>query len=76
MRRASRWAFEDFPGVRLDDQGEDVVATFGVANPAVVVARLLAVAPNLVSIEPAELRDAVRESAEAVLAAGAAPAGG
>ncbi len=69
-RRASRWAFEDLPGVRLADDGERVVATFGVANPAVVVARLLAVAPSLVSVEPAELREALRDSAEAVLAAG------
>jgi len=70
VRRASRWAFEDFPGVELREDGDDVVATFGVANPAVVVARLLAVAPNLVSVEPAELRASLRESAEAVLAAG------
>ncbi len=70
VKRAARWAFESFPGVKLREEGDDVVASFGVANPAVVVARLLAVAPNLVAVEPAALRDALRESAEAVLAAG------
>ncbi len=68
--RAGRWAFEDLPGVRLAPEGDDVVATFGVASPDVVVARLLAVAPDLISVEPASLRQRLRETAEAILATG------
>ncbi len=68
--RAGRWAFEDLPGASLALDGDEIVATFGVASPDVVVARLLAVAPDLVSVEPTSLRRRLREAAEAVLAAG------
>ena len=68
--RAGRWAFEDLPGARLAPVGDQIVATFGVANPDVVVARLLAVAPELVSVEPPGLRDGLRAAAERVLASG------
>lgn len=65
--RGGRWAFEDLPGVRLVDEGDDVVATFGVANPEVVVARLLAVGPDLRSVDPGELREGLAQAAQAVL---------
>jgi len=65
---AGRWAFEDLPGVRIEAHGGGVVARFGVANPDVVVARLLAVAPHLRSVEPEALRTRLRDAARAVLA--------
>lgn len=70
VARAGRWAFESLPGAVLASDGDDVVAKFGVANPDVVVARLLAVAPSLVSVEPEALRARLGEAANAVLAAG------
>jgi len=69
VARAGRWAFEDLPGAVLTVDGDDVVATFGVANPDVVVARLLAVAPFLASVEPASLRERLGGAAMAVLGA-------
>lgn len=69
VARAGRWAFEDLPGVRLTPDGDEIVARFGVASPDVVVARLLAVAPDLVSVEPTSLRQRLRVAAEDVLAA-------
>jgi proteasome accessory factor C len=69
VARAGRWAFEDLPGAVLAVEGDEVVATFGVANPDVVVARLLAVAPSLSSVEPASLRQRLGEAASAVLSA-------
>ncbi len=68
--RAGRWAFEDLPGARLTPDADGIVATFGVANPDVVVARLLAVAPDLRSVEPESLRASLADAARAVLAAG------
>jgi len=69
VTRAGRWAFEDLPGAVLAVDGDDVVATFGVANPDVVVARLLAVEPFLVRVEPASLRGRLGDAAAAVLGA-------
>jgi proteasome accessory factor C len=66
---AGRWAFEDLPGVRIRASEDVITASFGVANPDVIVARLLAVAPHLRRVEPAELRSRLAEAAEAVLEA-------
>ncbi len=69
MQRRGRWAIEDIPGVTIEDDGETVVATFGVSNERWFASRLLTVAPALQEIEPVELRDAVTRQAVAVLAA-------
>jgi proteasome accessory factor C len=66
---AGRWAFEDLPGVRIRASEDVITASFGVANPDVIVARLLAVAPHLRRVEPTELRSRLAEAAEAVLEA-------
>jgi proteasome accessory factor C len=66
---AGRWAFEDLPGVRLRASQDTITASFGVANPDVIVARLLAVAPHVRRIEPADLRDRLAGAAEAIIAA-------
>jgi len=70
---AGRWAFEDLPGVSLKSVGDELVARFGVANPDVIVARLLSVAPHLRRISPADLRDRLANAAEAVLASASIP---
>lgn len=67
--RGARWAFEDIPGVGVEDDGGQVVVRFGVHDLDWTAARLLSVAPSLVSVEPAELRDALRRHADAALAA-------
>ncbi|MCJ7827104.1 MAG: WYL domain-containing protein [Demequinaceae bacterium] len=64
---AGRWAFEDLPGVVLEEAPDAVVAKFGVANPDVIVARLLAVAPHLRKVEPADLRERLAGAAETIL---------
>lgn len=73
MGFAGRWAFEDLPGVSFaEESGEgegDVVVRFGVANPDIIVGRLLSVAPHLKSVEPDDLRQRLAAAAEAVLAA-------
>ncbi len=71
---AGRWAFEDLPGVSITRGTETVTVTFGVANPDVVVARLLAVAPQLVRVDPDALRERLERAAEAILAAADDPA--
>ncbi|MBN2177045.1 MAG: WYL domain-containing protein [Demequinaceae bacterium] len=70
---AGRWAFEDLPGVELEETPDGVVARFGVANPQVIVARLLAVGPHLKKVGPADLRAQLAEAAEAVLASASIP---
>lgn len=65
---AGRWAFEDLPGVTLKEDSGDVVARFGVANPDVIVGRLLSIAPHLRSVEPVDLRGRLAEAAKAILA--------
>lgn len=67
VARAGRWAFEDLPGAVLELEDEHVLVRFGVANPEVVVARLLAVAPHVVSVEPPELRERLSRAARSVL---------
>lgn len=69
VARSGRWALEELPGVTIGEVGDDVEATFGVANAPWVAARLLAVAPYLKVVEPAELAEALRDSALAVEAA-------
>ncbi len=67
--RAARWLLESFPGSVIDDGGEGVTATFGVADAPAMAARLLAIGPHLRSITPAALADEVARQARAVLAA-------
>jgi proteasome accessory factor C len=69
MLLAGRWAFEDLPGVTIKGNSDSVRVSFGVANPDVVVARLLAVAPHLKRVEPPALRERLERAADAVLAA-------
>ncbi len=69
VRLAGRWAFEDLPGVAIGGGPDTVTVAFGVANPDVIVARLLAVAPHLERVEPPTLRWALGRAAEAILAA-------
>src|SRR5690606_27212654 len=59
MHRGARWAFEDLAGVEIADDGDVATATFGVSDSAWAAARLLAVAPQLVRVEPAVLREAL-----------------
>ncbi|WP_159449174.1 YafY family protein [Demequina sp. NBRC 110055] len=68
LGRVARWAVEDMPGVSLTT-GDDgtVTATFGVANPAWTAGRLLAIGPDLVSVEPQALREEIATQAQAVL---------
>lgn len=66
--RGSRWVLEDLPGVRLEDVGDDVRATFDVIDVDWVADRLLAIAPYLRSVEPAPVRKALAQHADAVLA--------
>src|SRR5690606_13141517 len=67
--RGARWALEDLPGVRIAAVGDDVEATFGVADATYVSGRLITVAPYLRSVEPKALREALAARAQAVLAA-------
>ncbi len=67
--RGARWALEDLPGVSIVPVGDDVEATFGVADPQFVAGRLLTVAPYVRRVEPQALREALGERAQAVLAA-------
>jgi proteasome accessory factor C len=69
VARGGRWALEELPGVTLIEVGDDVEATFGVANAHWVAARLLSVAPLLRVVEPDLLADALQETARAVEAA-------
>ncbi|WP_084103733.1 YafY family protein [Demequina sp. NBRC 110056] len=69
LARAARWALEDLPGASVTDDGDTATVTFGVTDPAWTAGRLLSVAPQLVSVEPAELRDALARHADAVLTA-------
>lgn len=69
VARAARWALEDLPGVTLTEHGEHISATFGVADVDWMASRLLAIAPSLVSVEPALLRERLAAHARAVMAA-------
>jgi proteasome accessory factor C len=69
VARGARWAFEDLPGATVEDSGDDVVVTFGVADVDWVASRLLSVAPLIRTMEPAALRDTLAAHARAVLAA-------
>jgi proteasome accessory factor C len=69
LERAARWAFEDIAGVEIEDNGDTATVRFGVSDPAWVAARLLSVAPHLISVEPASLRNTLARHADAVLAA-------
>lgn len=69
MARSGRWAVEEFPAVVIEEAGDDIVATFGVANPTWAAARLLAVAPHLRLVEPVALAEEIAAQARAVLAA-------
>ncbi|WP_084039986.1 YafY family protein [Demequina sp. NBRC 110053] len=68
LSRSARWALEDLPGAAVTVGDERATVTFGVTDPAWAARRLLAVAPQLVSVEPAALRDALARHADAVLA--------
>lgn len=69
LRRSSRWAVEGLPGVGIEEDGDDVVASFGVANPDAVATRLLIVGEDLVDVRPEPLRERLRAAAAGVLAA-------
>ena len=65
----ARWIVEDLPGATVDVTDTSVRARFGVANVDVIVARLLSVAPAIQSLEPQQLREALADAADRVLAA-------
>lgn len=65
--RGARWVLEDLPGVVLTDVGDDVHATFGVADVDWVADRLLSIAPYLRTVAPQSVRDALADHANAVL---------
>ncbi len=67
VHRSARWALEAMPGVTITDEGDDVVATFSVADADWVAGRLLAIGPALRTVEPATLADALSRHARAVL---------
>ena len=69
LARGARRAVEDLPGVTIEAAQDDVIATFGVADADYVASRLLAIAPYLRSVEPAQLRDTLAARARAVLEA-------
>jgi proteasome accessory factor C len=69
VARAARWALEDLPGVALTEIGEDVEATFGVADADWVASRLLTIAPGLRTVEPDSLRHTLAAHARTVIAA-------
>lgn len=69
IRRHARSAFEDIVGVDITDNGEFATVTFGVPNVDWAAARVLSIAPAVVSIAPKKLRQAVARHAEAVAAA-------
>ncbi|WP_062213773.1 helix-turn-helix transcriptional regulator [Demequina oxidasica] len=66
--RGSRWVLEDLPGVKIEDVGDDVRATFDVVDVDWVADRLLAIAPYLRAVEPKSVRAALAQHANAVLA--------
>jgi len=68
LRRAGRWALEDIPGVEIDDDGELVTARAGVTNTEWLAARLLSIAPALITVEPQRLREEVARQAHAIAA--------
>lgn len=68
-RRSARWLLESFPGSEIDDDGDTMIGRFGVADARAVASRLLAIAPQIQSIEPQELADELARQARAVLAA-------
>lgn len=69
VQRGARWAFEDIAGVEIVDDGATATAVFGVSDANWAAARLLTVAPQLVSVEPPALREALARHADAVIAA-------
>lgn len=69
IQRSARWAFEDISGVQISDDGDLATVSFGVPNVDWAAARVLSIAPAVVSIAPRELRVAVARHADAVAAA-------
>lgn len=69
IRRSARWAFEDIAGVQITDNGDLATVAFGVPNVDWAAARVLSIAPSVVSIAPQQLRQAVARHADAVAAA-------
>ena len=69
IQRAARWAFEDIAGVQITDNGDLATVTFGVPNVDWAAARVLSIAPSVVSISPAQLRETLARHADAVAAA-------
>lgn len=69
IERHSRVAFESIAGVEITDNGTVATATFGVPNVDWAAARVLSIAPAVVSIKPDKLREAVARHADAVAAA-------
>src|SRR5690606_18781850 len=65
IRRHARWAFEDISGVQIIDNGDIATVTFGVPNVDWAAARVLSIAPSVVSIAPDQLREAVARHANA-----------
>lgn len=67
VHRSARWALEAMPGAQVSDDGEDVTASFPVADADFTAGRLLAVGPALRAVAPEALADAVARHARAVL---------
>ncbi len=67
--RGARWMIDNIPGSVVEDDGESIVARFGVATIDLIAAQLLTVGPMLRTIEPPELARAVAAKAADVLAA-------
>ncbi len=69
VARGARWAFEDIAGTSIVVDDETATVSFGVTDEDWAAARLMSVAPHLVSVAPQRLRDALARHADAVLAA-------
>lgn len=69
MARAGRWALDDVLGATIVDEGDTVLVRVHVADADWLATRLLLVAPHLIEVEPAILRDVLARHAERVLKA-------
>jgi len=69
VARGARWAFEDIGSATITVDDVNATVELGVTDEDWAAARLLSVAPALVSVEPARLREVLRRHADAVLAA-------
>lgn len=69
IQRSARWAFEDIAGVEITDNGDLATVRFGVPNVDWAAARVLSIAPAVVSLGPEQLRVAVKRHADAVASA-------